>query len=214
MDPKVKETIESFFCSYKQVRAKKGEILLQAGRDPTGIFFLKKGIVRMYTVSKNGEELTLNMYKPYSFFPMSWVLRDIHNKYFYEAVTESVLFLAPKEDTLAFLEQHKEVLFDLLKRIYSGIEGVFDHIEFLMSGGAYAKLMAAIRILSNRFGKQIGGRRVIALKMTEKDIASYAGMSRETVSRELQVLKKKKLITYHKGVLEILDTKLFDQEFL
>lgn len=215
MDPKVRETLESFFCTYRQLRFKKGEMLLQGDRDPAGIFYLTKGIVRTYSISKNGEELTLNIYKPYSFFPMSYAMSNIHNKHYYEAMTEVVVHIAPKEDTLDFIVQHKEVIYDLLRRMYTGIEGVFEHIESLMSGDSSEKLIAVIRILSNRFGREVnGGGRIIALKMTEKDIASYAGMSRETVSRQLQVLKRKKLITYHKGVLEISNAKMIDRELL
>ena len=207
MDRTVREKLIAFFSQYKQLQYKKGEILIRADDDPPGIFYLREGIVRQYYIAKNGEEITLNMFKPYSFFPMSWTVSDIHNNYFFEAMTNAFVSKAPKHAVLEFVKNQPDVLLDLLRRMYIGIEGLWMHIEYLSAGNALSKLSAALLILVRRFGKQEGGATVVKLKLSEKELGEYAGMYRETVSREFAILRENGLIQYEKGVMIIPNIK-------
>ena len=212
MDNDITKKLDTFFKKYKPQQFKKGEILIRADDDPAGIYYLEEGLVRRYSITGNGEELMLNIYKPHSFFPMSWAMSDVHNTHFYEAMTQASTWRVPKEDMLRFIKQEPDVLYDLLRRVYIGIEGLWTHIEHLMSGNAYAKLLTAVIIIAKRFGKHEKDNIVIILNMKEKDLAAYAGMSRETASRELQLLKQKNLISYDKGTITITNMRKLENE--
>lgn len=54
---------------------------------------------------------------------------------------------------------------------------------------------------------------IINLKLTHKDLASQAGLSRETVSREMKKLEKRDLISYRQNLINIKNLKLFEEEF-
>lgn len=207
MDEKIIRKLNQFFAKYKIQQLKKGELLIRAGDDPQGIYYLSEGLVRRYAITSSGEELVLNMYKPHSFFPMSWAISNVHNTHFYEAMTDITVRRAPKDDVVAFIKQEPDVQYDLLRRLYIGIEGVWMHIEHLMTGSAHTKLLTAVIIFAKRFGKQEGNTVIIPLRLTEKDLAEYAGMSRETASRELKLLKKEHLITFEKGTIIVNDMK-------
>ena len=56
---KTKE-FESFYKQFVTRKYKKGEMLIRADDDPQGIFCLSKGYVRQYTISKTGNELSMN----------------------------------------------------------------------------------------------------------------------------------------------------------
>lgn len=206
--------LDAFFSSYPLRTFKKGGLLLQAGAQPAGIFYVTDGIVRRYWISENGEEITLNLYKPHAFLPMSWAIGDVPNTHFYEAMTQTTTRRAPKEDVLLFLRKEPDIAYDLLKRVYIGMEGLWMHMESLTAGHSSTKLVASLVILSKRFGKQQNNDLVVSLKMSEKDIANYAGMSRETASRELQKLKKNKLVTFEKGTIVIHNIKQLENMLL
>ncbi len=207
MDIQVNEKVTNFFTKYKKQQFKKGEILIRADEDPQGIFYLADGIVRSYYISKKGDEITLNMFKPHTFFPMSWVVSDIHNQRYFEAMTACITYKVPKEKVLAFIKKEPDVVLDLLRRVYIGIEGLWMHIEYLSSGNALEKLISTLLILGKRFGREEGGRTTIQLKLTEKELGEYSGMYRETVSREMQLLKEKGLVVFSKGTITIPDLK-------
>src|SRR6266545_4746184 len=98
MDTAVLNKIDAFFIQFKQQTYKKGEILIRADDDPSGIFYLKNGVVKEYAISKKGDELVINIFQPISFFPMSWVINETHNIYFFEAMTDVTLWRAPKDE--------------------------------------------------------------------------------------------------------------------
>ncbi len=195
--------LDFFFSQFPEFQYKKGELLIHAGREPAGIFYIKKGVVREYLISKKGDEITLNLYKPHVFLPMSWAVSNIENNHFFEALIPVVARRAPRKDILNFIKQEPDIMYDLLKRIYTGISGLWLHIESLTTGNSYSKLATTLIILAKRFGKREQNKVAIQLKMNEKDIANYAGMSRETASRELQKLKNQHILTFTKGIVTI-----------
>lgn len=214
MDKTITEKLDSFFSSYPTQEFKKGDIIIQAEKEPNGIYYVKSGLIRRYWISENGEEITLNLYKPHTFLPMSWAIAHVKNIHFYEAMLDTSTHRAPKEDVLAFLKKEPDVVYDLLRRIYIGMEGLWMHMESLTAGSSYVKLIASLVILVKRFGEQKKDRLVIELKMSERDIANYAGMSRETASRELQKLKKENLVYFEKGTIVVYNLQKLEEMLL
>ena len=213
MKTNIVKKLECFFSKFKLEEYKNGQILIQASEEPSGIFFLKKGIVKQYITSKDGLETTLNIYKPFSFFPMTWALNDSANRYSFETASKKVtVYRAPKKEVINFLKSEPEVLYDLAKRAFSGIEGLLSRMEYLMSGNAAARLIIVLIILARRFGQEQDGKTQIKLILTEKEIASQAGLARETVSREIQKLKAKNLISYNSKILTILNIDKLEEE--
>lgn len=201
----VKDIVKNFFSTYPSQTYKKREVLIHAGTTPKGIFYLKEGIIREYWISGKGEELTLNLYKPGTFLPMSWAVSNVPVTHFFEAMVDCTVQKAPKEDVLQFLQEQPAVVYDLLRRLYIGIGGLWMHLESITAGSSYTKLIASLVILGKRFGKVENNNTVVQLSLHEQDLANYAGMSRETANRELQKLRKDNLVEFTKGKVIIFD---------
>lgn len=214
MDTPVITQLNTFFGQFPSSEYKKGDIVIQANSTPSGIFYIESGIIRSYYLSEEGSEITLNMYKPHTFLPMSWAIANVPNTHFYEAMTVVKTRRAPKETVITFLKKEPDVTFDLLRRIYVGMEGLWMHIESLTAGSSYVKLVASLVILTKRFGKERKEGLVVDVKMGEQDIANYAGVSRETASRELQKLKKENLVSFKKGTILIHDVRKLEDILL
>jgi CRP/FNR family cyclic AMP-dependent transcriptional regulator len=213
-NPVVAQKTEEFFIQFPLIHYKKGEVLIRAGEEPKGIYFLKQGHVRQYTITKNGEEITLNIYKPGAFFPMAWVVTDYSNVYTFESMDDSDVYVAPKVDILEFIKKEPDVLFDLLQRLYSGLEGVLSRMEHLMSGNARGRLMTILVISAKRFGDAQQDNVLINLKLTHQDLASMSGLTRETVSREMMALKQEGLIDYTNTLITIQNLKELEKNLL
>lgn len=195
--------LDTFFSNYKHQVYKKGEILIRADEDPSGIFFLKKGSIKEYAISRNGDEVVVNIFKAISFFPMSWAINNTPNKYFFEAITEVEVWKAPKEKVVEFVKEDKEILFDLLSRVFYGTDGLLSRMTYLMSGSAYSKLLIEIVIHARRFGVADKNGISYEVSIKENELSIHAGIARETVSRELKILKEKGLIKFQKMTLSI-----------
>lgn len=204
--------VEAFFAQYKLIRYKKDEILFRADDAPPGAYYLKSGFVKQYVVSSEGSELILHIYGPGSFFPMMWVIGELPNKYFYTAMTACTTFRAPMDKTAQFLRENPDVVFDLTKRLYLGIEGLLQRIEDLSLGTAYTQVISVLLYLTRHFGKKRGKGIVIPYKFTHQDIAAIMGTVRETTTRELDKLMKEKLILYEKHSIVIPDINRLRKE--
>ena len=210
MDTIIKRKIETFFKKYTYQEYKKGQIITRADEPPDGIFYLQKGKVKRYVVSKLGGEIVVSIFKPISFFPMSWAMTESHNNYYYEAMTAVEVWKAPKSHVIDFIKKEKDVLYDLLTRVFIGTEGILYRMIYLMSGTAYSRLVVEIIINARRFGQSEDKK--IVFPITEKDLAAQTGMSRETISREIRNLKKKKLISFEDKTLAVFSMEKLEQE--
>lgn len=211
MEAKIQTKLDSFFLQFKSHQYKKGEILIHADKEPSGVLYLKEGVVKQYAISKKGEELVVNVFKSVAFFPMGWAINDTKNDYYYEALTNLEVYKAPREKLTDFLKNNPDVLYDLLARIYRGLDGLFTRMTYMMSGNAYDRLITEILIQAKRFGKN-KEHGDVELHVSEKELAAQAGMTRETVSREMKILKEKGLVTFAKNTLLIYHLERLEEE--
>jgi CRP-like cAMP-binding protein len=201
MPTEIAKKIETFFELYPKQQFPKGHVLVHAGENPPGVFYLVKGSVREYDIANNGEEVVVNVFNPRAFFPMSYVVNRTPNEYFFEATKDITIRQAPIDASLNFLTTNPDVLFDLLSRVFSGTDGVLRRLAHLMGGTAMSRLIFELIISCRRVGKASNGEYRVMLKETE--LATRTGLTRETVNRQLRILKDQGLVEMIQGGLAI-----------
>lgn len=185
----VSEKVLQFFSDYSSQRFDKKQTIIQADNAPDGVFYLLKGKVAQTDIDTNGNELIVNIFQKNSFFPLSWVLTDRLSRYYYQALTEIVAVRAPKQDVLKLIEDNPDIALDILRRVFSGTEGLLRKNRQMMSGSAKTRVLLELAINFERFGtKKPDGK--LHLALGETDLAMHTGLTRETVSRQIALLKK------------------------
>ena len=193
MDKIVSQKVEKFFSKYPVRSYKKGQILIYRGEEPQGVFNIVSGRIKQYDVSDEGHSVIVNIYKQSAFFPMQWAINRKNNEYFFEAITSVQLRVAPPDEVVEFLKDNTDILYELLSRVYSGMDGLLRRMAHLMASKASIRVLFELVTESKRFAhQQKDGSYVIPMHSYE--LADVAGLSRETVSRELALLKKDGLI--------------------
>ncbi|MBY9002309.1 MAG: helix-turn-helix domain-containing protein, partial [Candidatus Heimdallarchaeota archaeon] len=172
----------------------KGETILSPEDKINSIYSIKKGFVCSHSINEEGYELTLNIYKPSSFFPIVTALANVDSSYYFKAISNVVLYIAPVDEVIEYLRSDEEVLFDLTKRLSVGLEGFMIRTQFLIRSDARQKIASSLVMMVRRFGLKDGKKVTIQLPQTHADIASLAGVSRETASIELKKLEREKVI--------------------
>lgn len=212
MDEKVIKKLDTFFSRFILRPYKMGEIIFRPSESITEIAYLKKGLVRMYALSEEGEEITLHVFRPSSFFPAMLSIGKLDSKYYFEVFEAAEVHIAPAQKVIEFLKSDPEVLLDLASRFAQGLIGMMVRVENLAFQDSYPKIVSLLIYLSKRFGKRVGNETIIELEMSHTDIASWAGITRETVSRQMEKLQKKGIIANKKGLLVIRDLGKLQQE--
>ena len=201
------QKLNNFFSKYKKYSFKKGEVILRGGDAPQGVYFIGKGYVRDYSISKDGEELTLIVFKPEDFFPMQWVFNDRISQHYFNAMSAVELWRCPKEDFINFIEENPEIFFELTSHITLRLGGIMQRMEYLAFGNAYEKVASILMICAERFGEKKGKQVLIPFSLTHKDLAMFIGMTRETVSIEVKKLERKGIIGYKRHLIIVKNVK-------
>lgn len=211
MKPEVQKLLHSFFEKSELKSFPKGAIVVKPHGEK--VFFLTKGVVRMFGLSKEKDELTLNIYKPSSLFPVSLIF-DVENKYTFDCLTEVQGYFTPKKDLERFIKMNPPALFDLLERIYQGFDGFFMHIEALLVRDAHHRIITQLILYARRFGQRDGNVITFEWHITHSQLASQTGLARESVTREIKKLQNKGFIGYSGKKLCIYDLPRLEEALL
>ncbi len=212
MDNSLKKKIEVFFEQYTLLTFAKNQIIISPEEEITSIYLLKKGLVRMYVISEEGEEATIHVFRSGSFFPIMLSLSSRPNKYYFEAVEDVEVIKAPAKEVVAFIKNDPEVLFDLTTRFADAITGLMLRTEQLISQGAYPKIVSLLLYLADTFGEKTESGISIKLRFSHDQIGAWVGVARETVSRQMEKLEKKDIISQKDHKIIIKDIKKLQEE--
>ena len=194
----IEKKLEEFFSHYTSLKYDKNERILRENETPSGVFYISKGVVRMYLISEEGNELTTIMHPGGSIFPMRWVLNNQPNIYNYQAMTEIEVWRAPREAFLQFLQENNDVMLYLTEQIMFDLGALIYRMQHIVFGNAHAKVASIVLTAAKRFGQQDPKTKlyVVQVPLTHQQIADSAGITRETASLEMKKLKDEGIISY------------------
>ncbi len=186
--------LEEFFGQFKSAFHKRRDILIYADETPNSVFYIKNGFARAYRISETGDELTLTILSSGSLFPITSGIQDLPNNYYLEAIIPMEVWKAPKEQFATFLHRNPEVFYELTTNILSRYGDLLTRMEYLVVSRAYTKVATTLLLCAEQFGTHQGSDVILQIPLTHKDIATLAGLTRETTCLEMKKLEKKGLI--------------------
>lgn len=202
------QRLQTFLEQYPTKTFKKGEIIIFQGEAPRSGYVVKSGTVKAYNLSVNGDEKPVSFYSVDSIFPSAWVYGKIPSAvYYFEAFTPEVsLYIIPREEYVAFMQQHPDIMFLELERFMMDQLGKSMRLNALQHSRASDKLLYTLHYLALSHGKTVAPQQIeITLDLTHQDFANLTGLTRETAATELNKLKHRGVISYGKHVPYKLD---------
>lgn len=77
----------------KSESIKKKEIIFEEGSKDTTLYFLRKGLVRMYHIKDNGDEITFNLIPEYNIVAnFEFIVMQSSSKFYYETLEDCSFF--------------------------------------------------------------------------------------------------------------------------
>lgn len=178
------KTYDQFLSQFPLRRYSKGRVLISPDEEPAYIFFIAAGKVRKYDITKYGDQVVMNVFTAPTLLPLSWALNKTPNQYYYEAVTPLVVRYIPIKELTSYLKSDPDTAYSLLQQVYSGLENTQRRVVYLTRGNARSRLLFELLIEAQRSGEKQSDGSVI-INISETELAERAGLSRETISREL-----------------------------
>lgn len=153
------------------------------------IYLVKKGMIRLGRINKDGEEITLDVLGPGEIFGELAVTDEKQRSHFAEATQDSLVCIFPRKKFQQFLTEHQELTFKVMKLIGFRLRDMETRLQDLTFQPVAERLRIALVRLAERHGtKEANGK--IRLSITQKDLAYLIGATRESVAEELGRLKR------------------------
>ena len=203
--------LEPFFREYKPLFYRKGQVIVHPQDEINSVYFIEKGYVKFYFISQNGKEITFLIYSPGYFFPVLYTFLGSETKYYFEALTPLILRKAPREIFTNLISKNSESLILIGREIVIRLQELLERIEFLTLGNASQNVAFILSDCAGRFGNKSGTAYRINVPLVHKDIASMAGLTRETVSIEMKKFQDQGLISYRGKYIVIKNLEKFKQ---
>lgn len=206
------EKLVSFFANSKPLRLKKGDIIVRAGETPSNVYYIKEGYTKTYSVTESGEEKILVIYPPGFMTSIVVVVGNLENKWYIEALTDVVLLKSTRDEFLKFIASDTNILNEINRKLIKILGWFTDRIDVLEYSKASSRVISDLLVLAEDFSEKKEKGVIFKIPITHKDIAGRTAMTRETASREISKLEKKRLITYKNRHIVINDIDLLKEE--
>ena len=212
------DPLRLFLQKYHTRKFDKGELILVQGETPSSAYILKKGVVKTYNLTSQGEEKPIAFDVQGEIFPIAWVFDQVNSApYYYEAFTDCVVYSVPREDYKEFIMQNTERLMSVMEKFVAQYLNTQLRVHALEQSKAAAKILYTIHFLCLRFGVDVRKNVVrIQIPLTHQDLANFVGLTRETTGIELKRLQRSGLLTYKKQNYIVRTDKLnalLDEEY-
>lgn len=185
----------------------KGEYILRPGEAPSGVFYIEKGLVKAFNISKYGEENLLIIRREGEIFPLIWAVTGQERSIIYQALSPTVVWRISREEYMKFLSNHNDALPPILDMAVELYRRHSERILNLQYRTVRERVISFLLTMSGRFGEKKNGGIYINVPLRQQDIASSINASRETASRELTYLERKGLIKTEPPFITLRDVK-------
>lgn len=189
---------------------KKGATLLFQGEIPRHAFIIEEGVVRAYSVKTSGEESIAALFTKGDIFPLPWLFSTTSNTlFYYEAMGDVRVSCIPKDEFHTTISKDPAILKEVLQYINKQYTAMLVRITGLSQSRAIEKISFTFYYLLFRYGiESANGVYKIDLKLSHSMIASLTGLTRESTTTNLGVLKAKGIITYTRSSFSVNKRKL------
>lgn len=183
------DSIVAHFSDGFPMRFSKGDVIIQGHEAPDGVFLIKAGFVKAYSISHDGQNNLLLIHKVGEFIPLPWALDGAHTTgMFYEAMSDVEVLRTGKDNLRSTMGNNAWLSREILSQTVNIISVYTQRIQTLQFRSARERVIAELIYLTERFGERQGKEILINAPLTHQDIADSINMSRETASRALELL--------------------------
>lgn len=213
LTPAQQKVLTDFFQQGTRLTYQKGEFIIRPGETPQGVFFIEKGLVKSYDITKYGEENLLVIRKEGELLGMTWALTSKPKQVMYAALAPTAVWLMNTERFESSLQNNSAVALPLLRLVTDMYRVHSERILNLEYRTVRERLISFLLSMSRRFGVDTPKGLLIDVPLRHQDIASSISATRETTGREITALEKKNLLSNSSSRIIIHDVDAL-QKFL
>jgi len=181
----------------------RGEVIFLEGDVGTALCLIAEGRVRIQLTGADGREVGINVYGPGEIFGEMALLDGEPRSADAIAQDASRVFWLQRDDVSAFLASHSDAAMMML----AGLSRRLRHTTRLVHDAAFrdvpARVARVLLGLMESHGRATAGGMCIDMRLTQSELATLAGTTRESINRTLRDFEQRGLLQWQRGRMTI-----------
>ena len=199
-------TIPGFERVSKRKIFDKGAVLFVEGHSARDVYVVCTGRLKLSMTSAEGRKLIVRIARPRDMLGVHAALIGQSYEATAETLTPCRIDSISRKDLLGLLERQKSYGLSVAVAISKDFTDFLEHARgLLMSISAAEKLAHLLLSLADQFGRRTTNGITFQTLLTHEEIAQMIGASRETVTRSLNMITRKRFIRREEGEVVILN---------
>lgn len=170
------------------------------------LFFLVQGRVKTGTFSSEGREIIKELVAPETMFGDLALAGEEKRSEFAQSLNEGAQYLSIKlSDFKSLMDGNLPLVFACMNHISHRLQRAEERLANLVVKDARERIIEFLQNTATREGRRVGFETLVKHHLTQQEIASLTGTSRQTVTSVFNELKRSNLIYFNRNTILIRD---------
>jgi len=178
---------------------KKGSLLCREGEKSDTLFIINEGGVKISKFTKDGKEQIIHILTSGDFFgELSLFSNNQTYNFDVYAISDTKICTLTKRNMDEILMNNPEISLKLLQVITKRLSDTENLAQNLATNDAEIRIAYMLLEFVEKYGETTSEGLQVKLPISREEMASYVGVTRETISRKLSIFEEAGIIS-HKG---------------
>jgi len=189
-------------------RAPRYQFIFMPDESADYLYFIISGKVKTGTFSSEGREVIKEILSPGAMFGDLALGGETARSEFAQALHDEVEYLMVKvSDFIQVMQSNQRLVFACMKHLSQRLQRVEERLAKLVLKDARERIIEFLVDAAGREGRRVGFETLVKHHLTQQEIASLTGTSRQTVTSVFNDLKKSNLIYFNRNSILIRDVE-------
>lgn len=191
-------------CTHKT--ASRDQFIYRPGDSAHHVFFLVQGKIKTGRFFRNGREVVKDLVYQGDIFGDEWHEGAGHRDEFAQSLHDGVSYLEiGTDDFRRALGADPALLFACMQRLSLRLRRMEDRLANMVTKDARQRILSFLHDAAQRDGRRVGVETLVQHHLTQADIASLTGTSRQTVTAVLNELRTQNVVYVKRNSILIRD---------
>jgi CRP-like cAMP-binding protein len=179
------------------------EELYHKGDAASQVYVVSSGRLKVTTTSSDGAEMVLNLLDAGEVVGELPMLVGGERTATVAALEPCELVVLERREFLRFLREHPESAVTLLAVLAERLVRLSEILEDTIFLGVGVRIAKRLLALADQFGEERDGAIVVSVRLSQGELASYVGTTRETVNKQIRAWTEEGVLAMSGGAITI-----------
>jgi len=199
---------ENLVSLVRRKAIRKGELLFRQGDEGTALYIILEGRIKI-SVSRRTDTVTLAILGQGEFLGEMALLDDLPRSADAMALEDSQLYALNRKDFLSFLKNNENAVHAVLTALSLRLRKTDNLLAEMCFLNLSVRLVSRLVELAEPLAVNETTPQVCTIKISQQELGDILGVSRESINKELKILRSKGYVSTSRNSILIHDLRTF-----